>query len=269
MKNIKTILKGIYFNPELRKTVIPLFLGNPGVSKTSQIEEFAKEHNAHLVTLITSQISPMEISGLIMPNKEKETITYFDSELMLSLKDNSILFLDEILNGSPIVLSAMLTLLTNRVMISGKPLPNIMIVAAANPQGQTPLTPAIKDRFTWYNVSFDPKMWREFMENKYNITSQIGEKLVSLIQGEQFTGNNFNTPRSIDKAVNMIIYDVPTPYEKTLLPILNEIIKNPFGDKVQLTKDRVLEKEEMITWLDLVRIKHNVVIEKPIEESVI
>lgn len=38
-----------------------------------------------------------------------------------------------------------------------------MIVAAANPQGMAPLTPQIKERFLWYNVVFDPTMWKEYM----------------------------------------------------------------------------------------------------------
>ena len=75
-----------------------------------------------------------------------------------SLRNN---FFDELLNGNPVVLNACLTILEQRKFISGKPLPNIMIVAAANPQGMTPLTPQVKERFVWYNVSFDSKMWIE------------------------------------------------------------------------------------------------------------
>jgi MoxR-like ATPase len=132
MNRIKEVLEGIYSNPELRKSIIPLFIGNPGLSKTVQIEEFAREKGVKLVTLITSQLSPMEVSGLIMPNRDTRTIEYYDSESLLSLRDGDILFLDEILNGSPIVLAAMLTLLASRTMISGKPLPDVTIIAAAN-----------------------------------------------------------------------------------------------------------------------------------------
>jgi hypothetical protein len=265
MKQIKQILEKVYENKELRKRIVPLFLGNPGLGKTALIEKFVEEKGVQLVELITSQMSPFEISGIAMPDKDTQKMTYYNFDKLENLKDGDVLFFDELLNGNPVVLNACLTILEQRRFISGKPLPDIMIVAAANPQGMAPLTPQIKERFTWYNTSFDPKMWREFMENKYNITSQIGEKLVSLIQEEQFTGNNFHTPRSIDKAVNMIIYDVPTPYERTIFPILNDIIKNPFEAKVQLTETRTLEKEEMISWLDLIRIKYNVVVDKPVE----
>lgn len=255
MKNIKAILAKVYDNSELRKTSIPLFMGNPGVAKTTQIEEFAKERNAHLVTLITSQLSPMEVSGLIMPNKNARTIEYYDSELLLSLKDNSILFLDEVLNGSPLVLSAMLTLLTSRVMISGKPLPNIMIVAAANPQGAVPLSPQIKERFIYYDVKFDSFMWTEYMKEKYMITNNIANKLCNLIKNETFSSHNFHTPRSIDKAVSMIILECPTPYEATIKPILTEMLPNPLTEAVDLGEGKLLEPTEMISWLNLIKLQ--------------
>ena len=51
MKKIKEILEKVYNNQELRKSVVPLFIGNPGLGKTVFIEEFAKSKNAQLVEL--------------------------------------------------------------------------------------------------------------------------------------------------------------------------------------------------------------------------
>jgi hypothetical protein len=105
------------------------------------------------------------------------------------------------------------------------------------------------------------------MIKKYQISTKIGNKLVSLITGESFTSNNFYTPRSIDKAVNMIIYDVPTPYTDVIKPILSELIENPFDQAIKLSKTRTLEPKEMISWLELVRFKLKIPIEKPVEEK--
>lgn len=69
MKKIQAILEGIYSNDSLRKTIVPLFIGNPGLGKTIVIQEFAKEKGVKLVELITSQMSPFEISGIAMKNK--------------------------------------------------------------------------------------------------------------------------------------------------------------------------------------------------------
>mgnify|MGYP003649600183 CR=1 FL=1 len=256
MKVIIDVLEKVYNNKQLRKSVVPLFIGNPGLGKTVLIDQFAKAQGVKLVELITSQMSPFEISGIAMPDKDLKKMIYYNFDKLENLKDGDVLFFDELLNGNPVVLNACLTILEQRKLISGKPLPDILICAAANPQGMTPLTPQIKERFIWYDVKFDQSMWTKYMIDKYSISKVIGSKLSQLIKDETFTGNNFFSPRSIDKAVNMIINDVPTPYSDTLKPILSELIKNPFEERVQLEEERWLEPSEMISWLDLIKIKN-------------
>jgi len=66
MNQIKEVLEKIYDNLELRRTIVPLFISNPGTGKTVMIENFAKDKGVHLVELITSQMSPFEVSGIAM-----------------------------------------------------------------------------------------------------------------------------------------------------------------------------------------------------------
>lgn len=66
MKQTREIIEKVYDNEDLRKTVVPLFIGNPGLGKTAIIEQFAKERGITLIELITSQMSPFEISGIAM-----------------------------------------------------------------------------------------------------------------------------------------------------------------------------------------------------------
>lgn len=255
MKKVKEVLEKVYSNHELRKSVVPLFIGNPGLGKTVLIDSFAKEKDVTLVELITSQMSPFEISGIAMPDKDVKKMVYYNFDKLENLKDGDILFFDELLNGNPIVLNACLTILEQRKFISGKPLPNIMIVAAANPQGMSPLTPQIKERFIWYDVKFEEDMWIEYMVKKYSITKTIGNKLANLIKNEKFTSNNFYTPRSIDKAVNMLLNSVPTPYESSLSTILMENIKNNLTEEIDLGDGRKLLPNEMISWLEIGKLK--------------
>lgn len=53
----------------------------------------------------------------------------------------------------------------------------------------------------------------------------------------------------------MIINDIETPYKYTVLPILSELIKNEMGSPIKLTEDRELQPDEMISWLELIRLK--------------
>lgn len=262
MKELKNILEGIYSNLQLRKTIVPLFLGNPGLGKTAIIEQFAKEKDVTLIELITSQMSPFEISGIAMPVKETGKMTYYNFDRLENLKDGDILFFDELLNGNPVVLNACLTILEQRKLISGKPLPDIMIVAAANPQGMAPLTPQIKERFVWYNIEFNENMWVNYMINKYQITKSIGNKLSTLIRSEEFINNNFYTPRSLDKAINMIINGLYTPYKEKLEPILGELVTNKMEEPVKLSDDKQLLPNESIPWIELIKYKKYEVITK-------
>lgn len=262
MKQIKEVLEGVYSNLELRRSIVPLFISNPGMGKTKIIEQFAKEKKAKLVEIITSQVSPFEVSGICIPSHNKERMVYYDFDRIDDLKSGDILFFDELLAGNPTTLSACLTLIEQRRTISGKPLPDIMIVAAANPQNQVPLPPAVKERFLWYNVSFDRPMWIDYMIKKHGITYSIGVKLSNLIKQEKFTGNNFNSPRSLDKAVSMIINSVPTPYYDLVFPILSELFKNDLKTPINLTEGLDLAPDEMISWIDLIRYKNKITFSK-------
>ena len=143
-------------------------------------------------------------------------------------------------------------------MISGKKLPDIMIVAAANPQGMPILTPQTRRRFLQYDIIFDNIAWKKFMFNKYKLPSKISNKLCSLIREETYVGYNYDTPADLDKAVGMIIKNIATPYETTLLPILSTPIENKLEDEVTLDNGEVIEKNQVITWLDLIRKNDNI-----------
>lgn len=234
MKNIKEVLEKVYSNEDLRQSVVPLFIGNPGMGKTKIIEAFAKDKGVELVELITSQMNPFEISGIAMPDKETQEMKYYNFDKLEKLKDGDILFFDELLNGNPIVLNACLTILEQRRLISGKALPKVMIVAAANPQGMVPITPQIKERFLWYNVMFDPEMWKEYMYNKYDMPYHVSQEFCERIKNEKFMDRNFNSPRSLDKAVNMVKLTCPTPYEDLVLQCIDMIVENHTEEPIKI-----------------------------------
>ncbi len=259
MKQILKVIDGIYNNKELRNNCIPLLISNPGMGKTTLIHEYFKNIGKKCITVIASTKMPHEFAGVSIPDHNTKRMTYFDYDALLDLEDGDGLFLDEILNANPMILNAFLTVLEDRILPSGKKLADIMIMAAANPQGAVPLTPQIAERFIWYYLKFDidyKESWKRYMA-KYLITDNIFEQLCVLVQNESFNSSdkNYFTPRSIEKAIKMILAGVNTPYEKKLTPILNEMIMNNTGKDITLG-ETTWKANEMISWLKLQKLKN-------------
>ena len=257
MKQIIDVITKIYDNEELRQTCIPLFISNPGMGKTSIVKEFAKERGVNCLDIIASQLMPHEVSGMAMPDKATKKMEYFDYKMFYDLKDGDIVFFDELLNENPMVLNACLTILENRTLISGRKLPKVMFIAAANPQGSAVLTPQIKERFIWYNIGFDRLSWKKYM-SKFLISDEIYEQLCKLIVNETFitAEKNYCTPRSIEKAIKMMVNSVETPYESKLKSILNTLIQNTTGNDINIG-EFIFKVDEKISWLKLQKIMKN------------
>lgn len=152
---------------ELRGEIVLCLMGKPGIGKTESIERFAREHGRKVVHIIASQILPNEVSGMTMPDQGTHTMDVFDHVRLGHMEDGDILFFDELLKGQTQVLNACLTLIQERRMMSGKKLPDILIVAAANPLA-TPakLPPEIRQRFMFVDMEWDTDEWVEYMKGK-------------------------------------------------------------------------------------------------------
>lgn len=189
---------------KLRGEIVLCLMGKPGIGKTESIERFAREHGRKVVHIIASQILPNEVSGMTMPNQESHTMDVFDHVRLGHMEDGDILFFDELLKGQTQVLNACLTLIQERRMMSGKKLPDILIVAAANPLA-TPakLPPEIRQRFMFVDMGWDTEEWIGYMKGKGFTNERSLEKMASLIEkrmGEDWSKTwNILTPRTATK----------------------------------------------------------------------
>jgi hypothetical protein len=194
-----------------RKEIVPCFLAAPGIGKTEMIYQFAKDKGVNVVEIIASQILPNEVSGITMPNDKDESMKVYDHARLSSLKDGDILFFDELLQASPQTLSACLTLIQERRMMSGRMLPDVMIVAAANPVPITQIPAPIRQRFMFVDIEWDRFAWIEYVVNKYNITKDIADRLSGIIQGQlddlrlnrAYKEWNLFTPRTACKLLDL------------------------------------------------------------------
>lgn len=191
---VKPILESMY---ECRSEMVPCFIGAPGIGKTQGIYEFAKEKGVNVVTFILSNTVPSEVSGIRMPDKESKKMEVFDDMRMASLQDGDILFFDEILEAPPMLWSACLTLIQDRIMASGRKLPDVFIVAASNKVASPGIIPAsTRDRFQFIELSFDFSYWCDWFEGKYGVRPSID---MSAFIREDSNTYNILTPRRIVK----------------------------------------------------------------------
>lgn len=187
---------------EYRSEMVPCFIGPPGIGKTQGLYRFAEEKGVNVVTFILSNTIPSEVSGIRMPDKESKSMEVFDDMRMASLQDGDILFFDEILEAPPALWSACLTLIQDRIMASGRKLPDVFIVAASNKVASPGIIPAsTRDRFQFIELKFDFDDWSRWFTREYGI--DVPQKLSSKIQ-EDSTCYNILTPRRVTKLVTWL-----------------------------------------------------------------
>ena len=196
---VRSICSEMY---ELREEMVPCFIGDPGIGKTQGIYQFAEEKGVNVVTFILSNTVPSEVSGIRMPDQKSKTLQVFDDMRMASLQDGDILFFDEILEAPPALWSACLTLIQDRIMASGKKLPDVFIVAASNRVASPAIIPAsTRDRFMFIELSFDFDNWCEWFNRTRNVKPE--SSLRSRIRGDS-DQYNILTPRRYTKLYDWV-----------------------------------------------------------------
>lgn len=183
-----------------RDEVVLCLLGAPGIGKTEGIEAFARKHHRDVVHIIASQILPTEVSGMTMPNQETHAMDVFDHARLGHLKDGDVLFFDELLKGQVQVLNACLTLIQERRMMSGRRLPDVLIVAAANPLASPQQLPLeVRQRFMFVEVEFDEFSWCDYMRGLgIRMPQKLVDDLVTGYASDRATWNVL-TPRTMTK----------------------------------------------------------------------
>lgn len=197
---IKEMLRLAYMR---RDEIVLCLLGSPGIGKTQSVYEFAEEKGVKVVEIIASQILPNEVSGITMPVDATHSMEVYDHARLASLEDGDILFFDELLQANAQTLSACLTLIQERRMMSGRRLPDVMIVAAANEDCQPNRLPeSIRQRFMFVRVPFNKQSYNRYIRKKYGfcIPGRVLDELAENSTGKKNVWNVL-TPRSLEKTI--------------------------------------------------------------------
>lgn len=188
---------------QCRDEIVICLQGPVGIGKTAAVRQHAKNVGAkNIVTIIASQILPSEVSGITMPDAETRSMEIYDHYKLSHLEDGDILFFDELLEADQSVLSACLTLIESRMLMSGKLLPDIQIIAATNPTiSAITLKENIRQRFMFAEFSIDKVQVRQYIKEQYDL--DLNDTILSKLEG---TSNKYNilSPRSLSKLCKWI-----------------------------------------------------------------
>lgn len=250
MKNIKHLLDVV---DKVRDHVALGMMSDPGLSKTSQVKQWAEENGRKYCELIISQRMPSEISGMPMPVPDTQKMEIFDFDTLLQLKDGDVLAFDEFTNGNIQTLNACLTLIQERTMLSGKKLPSLVIVAMGNPQGRCDLLPQTKQRFLWVDVKWDASTWKRYIQEQWGLV--VDKMLLDEISGQYRKGfgdsqeYNYMTPRTVENLLRIAMNIRPDDPFWKVSHIHNGIVDalyRTIGKKDKFT----LIKEQINEWID-------------------
>lgn len=186
-----------------RSEIVLCLMGRPGIGKTEAVERFARDHNRKVVHIIASQIMPNEVSGMTMPNQETHSMDVFDHYRLSHMKDGDILFLDELLKGQQQVLNACLTMIQERRLMSGTKLPDVLVIAAANPLASPKMLPLeIRQRFMFVSVEWRKSKWVDYMVEKRGFPrTKMLVDVADLVANRMDKDSDWNTitPRTMTK----------------------------------------------------------------------
>ena len=138
------------------RSPMPHLFGPPGCGKSTIVQKVADMVGVRMHTINVSRISPLELEGVQMPDKENTKLTLLTATQWSQLHEGDILLLDEFLRGFPEVYNGLLDILTARE-VGGFKLPKVFIIGASNTV--VAYDPALEDRLL-HIPALDPRKVR-------------------------------------------------------------------------------------------------------------
>lgn len=148
-----------------------IFFGPPGCGKSTFVEQAAELLGVNLHIINVSRISPLELEGVQMPDKNHTEINLLTAIYWKRLKEGDIILFDEFLRGFPEVYNGLLDIMTSR-QVGGFKLPKVFMIAASN--STVAYDKALEDRLLHLPVPDPRKLKSEKMKIAQVIVDKIG-----------------------------------------------------------------------------------------------
>lgn len=153
-------------DPSLAHFIPPLMVwGPPGAGKSSIIKQVAKEKGIDIIDYRLSQVEPVDLRGLPVPNKEDKSVEWFPTgEFPRDPKSKGILLFDEITAADRSLQVAAYELILDRRLGKLYSLPPGWLVVAAGNRTEdravaTTMSSALANRFMHVEINPDASDW--------------------------------------------------------------------------------------------------------------
>lgn len=156
-------------NPEKAKFLPPLMVwGPPGAGKSSIIQAVAQREGIGFIDFRLSQVEPVDLRGLPVPNKEDKSVEWFvTAEFPRDPKSRGILLFDEISAADRSLQVAAYELILDRRLGKLYSLPDGWLVVAAGNRTEdravaTTMSSALANRFMHVEIDPNSEDWIEW-----------------------------------------------------------------------------------------------------------
>ena len=217
--NIREFGETIEFNLQYNLKHTILGLGAPGIGKSEIIRQLGDKYGYKVIDIRLAQMSEVEISGLIYPNRERTKTIWLSPEVLPDEKRDgpkTILLLDEITSCTKRVQVAAYQLILDR-RIGQYTLPEgTMVIALGNREDDDGvyirLAGPLADRFEIHYIEPDFQTWKNDYAIPHNIHKFVMDYLTVKPEAlhTQVPGDSnivFATPRSWTRVSDILRYD--------------------------------------------------------------
>lgn len=168
---LKMQLHELFKHPEDAFEIPPVMIwGPPGAGKSSVIKQVAEDENIDLIDFRLSQVEPVDLRGLPVPNKEDKSVEWYVSgEFPRSKDSRGILLFDEISAADRSLQVAAYQLILDRCLGKLYKLPpGWLIVAAGNRTEDravsTTMSSALANRFLHFEMEPNRDNWLDWAQ---------------------------------------------------------------------------------------------------------
>jgi len=217
--------------------IVPLIIGASGIGKTALIKQLAKEKGMNLYVYALGGKSKYDLQ--IYPKEKDESVIYLKPEW---IKENTIVFFDDVHAAAPDVQTMLLEVLQTRSFANYKFPDTLYIIMAMNPiddenyHSMLILDNALATRVTQLEVTFSPNDIDTILEFMHPLVGAFLKNNSTMIlePGPEEEGKPYATPRTWEKL------------SKQLFKIQEKIFGSDTSVSYKLLADRLINQDVLL-----------------------